>query len=147
MRDVIHKPNAEVFFSFITLFTWYEFCIDYISDDVKKRSHAEYVENQRKIRELTLLSVTKGETNHLLKFWWALDQMLKGGLCCQHGTGLCYQIGDLYLLQHAVVKIVREKYLKTTSFESQEELQTFISELYVFLVDQMHVALNQVGDQ
>lgn len=47
------------------------------------------------------------------------------------------------LLQHAVVKIVREKYLKTTPFESQEELQTFISELYVFLVDQMHVALNQ----
>ncbi|KAM9196977.1 cilia- and flagella-associated protein 70 [Dugong dugon] len=47
-------------------------------------------------------------------------------------------------LKHAVVKIVREKYLKTTSFESQEELQTFISELYVFLVDQMHVALNQV---
>lgn len=49
------------------------------------------------------------------------------------------------VLQHAVVKIVREKYLKTTAFESQEELQTFISELYVFLVDQMHVALNQVG--
>ncbi|XP_007938900.1 LOW QUALITY PROTEIN: cilia- and flagella-associated protein 70 [Orycteropus afer afer] len=46
-------------------------------------------------------------------------------------------------LKHAVVKIVREKYLKTTSFENQEELQTFISELYVFLVDQMHVALNQ----
>lgn len=54
---------------------------------------------------------------------------------------------DLCLLQHAVVKIVREKYLKTTSFESQEELQTFISELYVFLVDQMHVALNQVDAQ
>ncbi|KAM6184846.1 cilia- and flagella-associated protein 70 [Rhynchocyon petersi] len=47
-------------------------------------------------------------------------------------------------LKHAVVKIVREKYLKTTAFENQEELQTFISELYVFLVDQMHVALNQV---
>ncbi|KAM5236530.1 cilia- and flagella-associated protein 70 isoform 2-T2 [Ctenodactylus gundi] len=46
-------------------------------------------------------------------------------------------------LKHAVVKIVREKYLKTTPFESQQELQTFISELYVFLVDQMHVALNQ----
>uniref|UniRef100_A0A8D0Y851 Cilia and flagella associated protein 70 n=2 Tax=Sus scrofa TaxID=9823 RepID=A0A8D0Y851_PIG len=46
-------------------------------------------------------------------------------------------------LKHAVVKIVREKYLKTTSFENQEELQKFISELYVFLVDQMHVALNQ----
>ncbi|XP_054584714.1 cilia- and flagella-associated protein 70 isoform X2 [Eptesicus fuscus] len=47
-------------------------------------------------------------------------------------------------LKHAVVKIVREKYLKTIPFENQEELQTFISELYVFLVDQMHVALNQI---
>ncbi|XP_049645218.1 cilia- and flagella-associated protein 70 [Suncus etruscus] len=46
-------------------------------------------------------------------------------------------------LKHAVVKVVREKYLRTTAFESQEELQTFISELYVFLVDQMHLALNQ----
>ncbi|XP_072484299.1 cilia- and flagella-associated protein 70 isoform X1 [Notamacropus eugenii] len=46
-------------------------------------------------------------------------------------------------LKHAVVKIVREKYLKTTAFENQEKLQAFISELYVFLVDQMHVTLNQ----
>lgn len=51
MKDVIHKPNTEVFFSFMTLFTWYEFCIDCISDDVKK-SHAEYVDWE-KIRELT----------------------------------------------------------------------------------------------
>ncbi|KFP90135.1 Tetratricopeptide repeat protein 18, partial [Apaloderma vittatum] len=47
-------------------------------------------------------------------------------------------------LKYAVVKIVREKYLKTTAFETQEELQTFLSELYVYLVDQMHVALNQL---
>ncbi|NXI39074.1 CFA70 protein, partial [Galbula dea] len=46
-------------------------------------------------------------------------------------------------LKYAVVKIVREKYLKTTAFETQEELQEFLSELYVYLVDQMHVALNQ----
>ncbi|XP_074088928.1 cilia- and flagella-associated protein 70 isoform X2 [Macrotis lagotis] len=46
-------------------------------------------------------------------------------------------------LKHSVVKIVREKYLKTTAFENQEELQAFISELYIFLVDQMHVTLNQ----
>lgn len=92
-----------------------------------------------------ILAVTKGEINHFLKFWWALEQKLKGGLCCQHGAELCNQMDDLCLFQHAVVKIVREKYLKTTSFESQEELQTFISELYVFLVDQMHVALNQVS--
>lgn len=47
--------------------------------------------------------------------------------------------------QYAVVKIVREKYLKTTAFETQEQFQAFLSELYVYLVDQMHVALNQAG--
>ncbi|XP_068276205.1 cilia- and flagella-associated protein 70 isoform X2 [Nyctibius grandis] len=47
-------------------------------------------------------------------------------------------------LKYAVVKIVREKYLKTTAFESQEQLQEFLSELYVYLVDQMHVVLNQL---
>ncbi|KAM6423983.1 cilia- and flagella-associated protein 70 isoform 2-T3 [Liasis olivaceus] len=47
-------------------------------------------------------------------------------------------------LKHAVVKIVREKYLKTTAFENLDQLQAFLSELYVYLVDQMHVALNQV---
>ncbi|XP_068764853.1 cilia- and flagella-associated protein 70 isoform X1 [Struthio camelus] len=47
-------------------------------------------------------------------------------------------------LKYAVVKIVREKYLKTTAFESLEQFQAFLSELYVYLVDQMHVALNQV---
>ncbi|XP_054850571.1 cilia- and flagella-associated protein 70 [Eublepharis macularius] len=50
-------------------------------------------------------------------------------------------------LKHAVVKIVREKYLKTTAFESLDQLQAFLSELYVYLVDQMHVALNQVLTQ
>ncbi|XP_026559918.1 cilia- and flagella-associated protein 70 [Pseudonaja textilis] len=47
-------------------------------------------------------------------------------------------------LKHAVVKIVREKYLKTTAFETLDQLQTFLSELYVYLMDQMHIALNQV---
>ncbi|XP_031749234.1 cilia- and flagella-associated protein 70 isoform X2 [Xenopus tropicalis] len=46
-------------------------------------------------------------------------------------------------LKHAVVKIVREKYLKTTAFEDPEQLQAFLSELYVYLVDQMHIALNK----
>uniref|UniRef100_H3AYL6 Cilia and flagella associated protein 70 n=1 Tax=Latimeria chalumnae TaxID=7897 RepID=H3AYL6_LATCH len=46
-------------------------------------------------------------------------------------------------LKHSVVKIVREKYLKTTAFEDREELQAFLSELYIYLVDQMHIALNK----
>lgn len=44
-----------------------------------------------------------------------------------------------------MVKVVREKYLKTTVFETQEQLQEFLSELYPFLVDHMHIALNRVG--
>ncbi|CAC5385602.1 Cilia- and flagella-associated protein 70 [Mytilus coruscus] len=47
-------------------------------------------------------------------------------------------------LKHAVVKIVREKYLRTSTFEDRQELQTFLSELYVYLIDQMHVALGKV---
>lgn len=47
--------------------------------------------------------------------------------------------------QYAVVKIVREKYLKTTAFETQEQFQSFLSDLYVYLMDEMHIALNQVG--
>uniref|UniRef100_A0A8C3IT79 Cilia and flagella associated protein 70 n=1 Tax=Chrysemys picta bellii TaxID=8478 RepID=A0A8C3IT79_CHRPI len=48
-------------------------------------------------------------------------------------------------LKHAVVKIVREKYLRTTALNNLEQLQAFLSELYVYLVDQMHIALNQVA--
>ncbi|XP_063957993.1 cilia- and flagella-associated protein 70-like isoform X2 [Lytechinus pictus] len=47
-------------------------------------------------------------------------------------------------LKHSVVKIVREKYLKTSTFDDKEELQAFLSELYVFLVDQMHVGIGKV---
>ncbi|TFK07443.1 Cilia- and flagella-associated protein 70 [Platysternon megacephalum] len=50
-------------------------------------------------------------------------------------------------LKHAVVKIVREKYLRTTAFNNLEQLQAFLSELYVYLVDQMHVGLNQILSQ
>ena len=46
--------------------------------------------------------------------------------------------------QNCVIKIVREKYLNTTAFTDKEKLQAFLSELYVFLVDQLHVALNKV---
>lgn len=61
------------------------------------------------------------------------------------GTGGPVLSKSLMSPQYAVVKIVREKYLKTTAFESQEQFQAFLSELYVYLMDQMHIALNQVG--
>ncbi|NWW21581.1 CFA70 protein, partial [Falcunculus frontatus] len=47
-------------------------------------------------------------------------------------------------LKYSVVKIVREKYLKTTAFETKKQLQEFLSELYVCLVDHMHIALNKL---
>ncbi|CAK8696784.1 unnamed protein product [Clavelina lepadiformis] len=47
-------------------------------------------------------------------------------------------------LKHSIVKIVREKYLKTTSFKSNDELQQFLTELYVYLVDEMHSNLQKV---
>ncbi|XP_059148313.1 cilia- and flagella-associated protein 70-like isoform X2 [Physella acuta] len=47
-------------------------------------------------------------------------------------------------LKHSVVKIVREKYLRTTGFDDRQQLQTFLSELYVYLIDQMHVSLGHV---
>ncbi|XP_041062560.1 cilia- and flagella-associated protein 70 isoform X2 [Carcharodon carcharias] len=47
-------------------------------------------------------------------------------------------------LKHAVVKIVREKYLQTVAFENREQLQTFLNELYIYLVDQMHCCLHKM---
>lgn len=46
--------------------------------------------------------------------------------------------------QYSVVRIVREKMLRTEAFTDAEQLQAFLSQLYVFLVDEMHKALNKV---
>ncbi|CAF0848612.1 unnamed protein product [Didymodactylos carnosus] len=46
-------------------------------------------------------------------------------------------------LKHSVVKIVREKFLKTSKFDNQDELQVCMqNQLYVFLLDEMHNSLN-----
>ena len=45
-------------------------------------------------------------------------------------------------LKYAVIRVVREKYLNTTNFTSDEELKTFLEVLYVFLIEEMHGALN-----
>ncbi|XP_066546238.1 cilia- and flagella-associated protein 70 isoform X1 [Amia ocellicauda] len=46
-------------------------------------------------------------------------------------------------MKHSVVRIVREKMLRTEAFAEPEELQAFLSQLYIFLVDEMHVSLNK----
>ncbi|XP_053550194.1 cilia- and flagella-associated protein 70 [Bombina bombina] len=45
-------------------------------------------------------------------------------------------------LKHSVVKIVREKFQKTTAFDDPEKLQDFLNDLYIYLVDKMHECLN-----
>ena len=45
-------------------------------------------------------------------------------------------------LKYSVIRIVREKYLKTQNFASDEEFKTFLEVLYVFLVKEMHKSLN-----
>ncbi|XP_048057772.1 cilia- and flagella-associated protein 70 [Megalobrama amblycephala] len=46
-------------------------------------------------------------------------------------------------MKYSVVRIVREKMLRTEAFSDPEQLQAFLSQLYVFLVDEMHVSLNK----
>ena len=43
-----------------------------------------------------------------------------------------------------MVGIVREKYLNQAKTADKAQLQNFLSELYVFLSDQMHAGLNKV---
>ncbi len=46
-------------------------------------------------------------------------------------------------LKNSVIKIVREKFLKTSALSDPDELQMFLSELYVFLQDELHTSLNE----
>ncbi|XP_029314601.1 cilia- and flagella-associated protein 70 isoform X2 [Cottoperca gobio] len=46
-------------------------------------------------------------------------------------------------MKHAVVRIVRDKMQRTEPFTDPQELRAFVSKLYVYLVDEMHIALNK----
>ena len=46
-------------------------------------------------------------------------------------------------LKYSVIRVVREKYLKTTNFASEDEIKNFLEVLYVFLIEQMHTSLNE----
>lgn len=56
-------------------------------------------------------------------------------------TGRFYALKEQ--LKHSVVSLVREKFQNKTAFKSEEEKETFLSELYVYLVDQMHNGLGE----
>ncbi|KAJ3075167.1 Cilia- and flagella-associated protein 70 [Podochytrium sp. JEL0797] len=47
-------------------------------------------------------------------------------------------------LKSSVVNIVRERYRKTSPFASHAELQLLLSELYVYLLDQMHISIHKM---
>ncbi|KAJ1566520.1 Cilia- and flagella-associated protein 70, partial [Cladochytrium tenue] len=47
-------------------------------------------------------------------------------------------------LKVTVVGIVRERFLRKNPFASKAEIQLFMSEIYVYLVDQMHIAINKM---
>ena len=46
-------------------------------------------------------------------------------------------------LKYYVVKLIREKFMYTSSFNSQEDFHEFINKLYHFLIDRMHTGLNK----
>ncbi|KAK4469221.1 hypothetical protein MN116_006795 [Schistosoma mekongi] len=47
-------------------------------------------------------------------------------------------------LKFAVIKIVREKFFRTEPFTDQEQLHLFLRDLFVYLVDEMHIGLKKV---
>ncbi|KAM4592406.1 cilia- and flagella-associated protein 70-like [Odontesthes bonariensis] len=47
-------------------------------------------------------------------------------------------------LKHAVVRIVRDKMQRTEPLSDPEELKEFVSKLYVYLVDEMHISLDKI---
>ncbi|CAK6974928.1 cilia- and flagella-associated protein 70 [Scomber scombrus] len=47
-------------------------------------------------------------------------------------------------MKHAVGRIVRDKMQQTEPFTEPQDLQAFVSKLYVYLVDEMHLAMNKI---
>ncbi|XP_034434005.1 cilia- and flagella-associated protein 70 [Hippoglossus hippoglossus] len=47
-------------------------------------------------------------------------------------------------MKHAVVRLVRDKMRKTDPITDTQDLKAFVSKLYVYLVDEMHIALNKI---
>ncbi|XP_044211098.1 cilia- and flagella-associated protein 70 isoform X1 [Thunnus albacares] len=47
-------------------------------------------------------------------------------------------------MKHAVVRIVRDKMQQTEPFTEPQDLHAFVSKLYVYLVDEMHLAMDKI---
>ena len=57
-------------------------------------------------------------------------------------SGSYYQFKEQ--LKMTVTDIVREQFNRKSPFATQDEMRQFLNEVYVYLVDQMHVILNKV---
>lgn len=69
---------------------------------------------------------------------------VEGGGRGRSKEGVHLSVFIVLILQRSVVKIVREKYLNQVDPSNEVQFQRFLSELYVFLVDQMHLGLKKV---
>ncbi|KAJ3276552.1 Cilia- and flagella-associated protein 70 [Terramyces sp. JEL0728] len=47
-------------------------------------------------------------------------------------------------LKASVVQVVRERFKKKSPFTSQSEIQLFMSEIYVYFIEQMHTVVNKI---
>uniref|UniRef100_A0AAQ4RCT1 Cilia and flagella associated protein 70 n=1 Tax=Gasterosteus aculeatus aculeatus TaxID=481459 RepID=A0AAQ4RCT1_GASAC len=50
-------------------------------------------------------------------------------------------------MKHAVVRIVRDKMQRTEPINDPQELKRFVSKLYVYLADEMHIAHNKMAER
>lgn len=89
------------------------------------------LKKQMEVRRTT--SITDGILKHICSHFLLLSS-------CWWLSKICP-----FVLQPAVVRIIRNLMQRREPFGDPQELRTFISKLYVCLVDQTYVALNKVN--
>ncbi|RVE74217.1 hypothetical protein OJAV_G00019820 [Oryzias javanicus] len=70
------------------------------------------------------------------------DQMLKQLMGALNVSGRYFSFHEKF--KHSIVQIVRHKLRQTEAFSDPQESQEFVSQLYVYLVDEMRVALSKI---
>jgi len=80
----------------------------------------------------------KSNDNEITKWQWQKKKFLYH----LNKSGSYFMLKEQ--LKAAVIDVVKESFQKTSPFISKAELQTFINEVYVFLIDNMHIAFNKI---
>ncbi|KAF6719029.1 Cilia- and flagella-associated protein 70 [Oryzias melastigma] len=70
------------------------------------------------------------------------EQMLKQLMGALNVSGRYFSFHEKF--KHAIVRIVRDKLRQTDTFSDPQESQEFVSQLYVYLVDETRVALSKI---